>query len=184
MSRLPQCIRKHQHHISADRGFNFPLMLPVFQSKTALLKITSSKIKQSNRTQYSTFTCAGLWHHTEWAFRSRCAVYDVDVFHAEQSHSEPCVWTWQEVRFSPADILSVSHQHGASGSAGLRRDLDLSSVYRSSISLVPFLPLTVRLMMCWVKPKGRAAPGTVQSRNWGESSSSPCLKMKKQKALI
>lgn len=84
----------------------------------------------------------------------------------------------------PADLLSVSHQRGASRSAGVRRDLYLSSVYHSSISLVPFLPLTVRLMMCWVKPKGRAALGTIQSRNRGDSSSSPCLKMKKQKALI
>lgn len=72
-------------------------------------------------------------------------------------------------------------ESSASGSAGLHRDLDLSSVYRSSISLVPFLPLAVRLMMCWVKPKGRAAPGIVQSRNWGDSSSSPCLKTKKQR---
>lgn len=77
----------------------------------------------------------------------------------------------------------VSHQRGVSGSAGLRRDLDLSSVYHSSISLVPFLPLAVRLMMCRVRPKGRPAPGTIQSRNWGDSSSSPCLKMKKQKGL-
>lgn len=77
----------------------------------------------------------------------------------------------------------VSHQRGVSGSACLRRDLDLSSVYHSSISLVPFLPLAVRLMMCRVRPKGRPAPGTIQSRNWGDSSSSPCLKMKKQKGL-
>lgn len=82
----------------------------------------------------------------------------------------------------PADM--VSHQRGVSGSAGLRWDLDLSSVYRPSISAPPFLPLTVHLMMRRVKPKGRPAPGSVQSRNRGDSSSSPCLKMKKQKALI
>ena len=41
---------------------------------------------------------------------------------------------------TPADMLFVSHQHEESGSAGVRRDLDLSSVYRYSISLYLSLP--------------------------------------------
>ena len=83
---------------------------------------------------------------------------------------EMCSSGWTDQQISFLWVISVERV-GVLGSIGItpQSPLCLSS------------PLTVRLMMCWVKPRGRAAPSTVQSRNWGDSSSSPCLKMKKQR---
>lgn len=158
-------------------------MLSSFQSKTVLFAIQEEQIKQSPVLHIcvylfvaDTTTNVRLVHFL-WC--------KMQMFFMLHSHTASPVFQrrgrWD---FLPAYILSVSHQRGVCGSAGLRWDLDLSSVYRASISLVRLLPLIVRLMTCWVKPEGRAAPGTIQSRNRGDSSFPPCLKMKKQKALI
>ncbi|CAB1458822.1 unnamed protein product [Pleuronectes platessa] len=73
----------------------------------------------------------------------------------------------------PADVLSVSYQRGVSRSAGLRRDLDLSSVYHSSISMAPFRRLTVHLMMCRQRGEARwrRVPEQVNSDTFPEARS-------------
>lgn len=126
-----------------------------------------SKRNKSNRDQRSVFVFVSMCetHTIKGACMWSLACDDIaDVFHAAaQWHCQHSVWVKQERRFAPAYIyfFSVSHQRGVSGSAGLHWDLDLSSVYRSSISLVPVHPPIVRLMMWWVKPQGQAAPGAL-----------------------
>lgn len=172
-----------QPQISPDHGFNFLLMLSSFQSKTVLFPIQEEQIKHSPVLHICIYLfVADTTTNERLVYFLWCKM---QMFFMLHSHTASPVFErrgrWD---FLPAYILSVSHQRGVCGSAGLHWDLDLSSVYRASISLVPLLPLIVRLMTCWVKPEGWAAPGTIQSRNRGDSSFSPCLKMKKQKALI
>lgn len=140
--------------------------MPTFQNKSAPIPIQAEQIKQGPALCVCVRFNVSNTHYKRCVCMWSLACDDIaDVF------SCCCTVTLPALCLSEAGakictsiyiyFFSVSHQRGVSGSAGLRWDLDLGSVYRSSISLVPVHPPIVRLMMWWVKPQGRAAPGAL-----------------------
>lgn len=149
-----------QPHTSTDHGVSL-MLCHDFKIRAHPFP---SKWNKSNRDQRSVFVFVSMCQtHT---IKDVC-MWSLDCDDIADVFSCCCTVTLpavkQERRFALAYIyfFSVSHQRGVSGSAGLRWDLDLGSVYRSSIYLVPVHPPIVRLMMWWVKPQGRAAPGAL-----------------------
>lgn len=144
-----------------------PNAMPWFQNKSAPIPIQAEQIKQGparcvcvlfnvSNTHYKrcVHVVSCLWWYCRCFFFLCCCTVTLPALCLSEVGAKICTSIY-------IFFFSVNHQRGASGSAGLRRDLDLGSVYRSSISLVPVHPPIVRLMMWWVKPQGRAAPGAL-----------------------